>query len=91
MTTQPTHTITIVSANKPLINLVRIIALVVCVVGPIGIGIMTDSDAMQWAGFVFGLLFTIGIARAMTTDKRFTTVDDAKAYLDQLKANGEAP
>lgn len=52
---------------------------------PIGIGIAVDSSAMQWTGFVFGILLMLGLAAADVKKTTFKTIAEAKAYLDTLE------
>lgn len=52
---------------------------------PISIGIIVDSSAMQWTGFVFGILLMIGFAAVDGKRTTFKTIAEAKAYLDTLE------
>jgi len=52
---------------------------------PIGIGVVVDSSAMQWTGFVFGILLMVGLAASESKKTTFKTVAEAKAYLDTLE------
>jgi len=57
---------------------------------PVALGVILDSVAMQWVGFLFGILVMIGTVRHIQKDLTFSTVEQAKAYLDRLRADGEA-
>lgn len=52
---------------------------------PIAVGIFTASSAMQWAGFVMGILSLMAWAKNKNTDTRFTSITAARAYLDKLE------
>lgn len=60
-----------------------------CQIAVIGVGVMADSAAMQWAGF-WGLLFIVaiiileGVTATIENDKRMT-VDEARARLDEIE------
>lgn len=88
--TEVKHTITIVNASSLGRNAVKVLAILNGVIVPIGVGVLVDSAAMQWAGFILGFFVVGGIAKASMDKDRFTTVDAAKARLDQMKADGEA-
>lgn len=60
----------------------RLISAVVSVGAPIGIGIAAHSSAMQWVGFMFGILFFVGLAAK--EKHQFKTKEDAKAFIDSL-------
>lgn len=84
-------TITIVNASTLGRTVPRVLYLIAGVIAPIAVGVVVDSAAMQWAGFVLGFFCVGGIAKASMDRDRFTTVEAAKARLDQMKADGEAP
>lgn len=52
---------------------------------PISIGILADSTAMQWVGFVFGCFTMIGLAVHEDKKTTFKSVDEAIAYLNSIK------
>jgi hypothetical protein len=89
--TEVKHTITIVNASIFARQAIRLLAILNGVIVPIGVGVLVDSAAMQWAGFILGFFVVGGIAKASMDKDRFTTVDAAKARLDQMKAAGDAP
>lgn len=53
------------------------------VVLPILLGIWMQSTAMQWVGFFMCIVLMFNIAGANV--KRFTSIEEAKAYLNSLK------
>ena len=52
----------------------------------IGVGILADSPAMQWSGFVF--LFLILFAAAISMAEKTLTIEEARAKLDELEREG---
>lgn len=68
----------------------RLLTALLLAVVPIAAGIAADSAAMQWSGFVMGLLLFGSLAVKSANEHTFRTVDAAKAFLDQLKAEGRA-
>ena len=83
-------TITIVNSSRVLRVWQRTGSIVIAFVAPIALGAFLDSQLMQWVGFIFGLLFIVSAAISISKKNTFESVDEAKAHLDQLKANGEA-
>ncbi|QTG12387.1 hypothetical protein G6M86_03630 [Agrobacterium tumefaciens] len=81
MTPKP-YRITITDLRKPVVWLRRLFALATLVFLPISIGVYVGSSAMQWAGFVFGILFAIAIANQ---DKSFATKQEAIAHIESLE------
>lgn len=51
---------------------------------PIGLGIYAGSSAMQWAGFLLGVLATFAMAKQGTGEQTFNSPADARAYLDGI-------
>lgn len=84
-------TITIVNNSSVWNNLIRIWAVFNGVVVPIGIGVLVQSTAMQWAGFILGLMIILAIGKGRLKQHRYTTVEAAKAALDGMRDRGEAP
>lgn len=72
-------TITIIDGRRWVRTLV---SWVVLVFGPILLGIVASSSAMQWAGFFMGSIALIGLALNKT--KRCSSKEEAKAYIDTL-------
>jgi hypothetical protein len=64
-------------------------ALTSIVVLPVGIGIVAASDAMQWAGFVGGMVILLAFAHSDNSRHTFKTTDEARAFLDKID-RGEA-
>jgi hypothetical protein len=56
------------------------------VAGPIAIGIVCNSQAMQWLGFVFGFMCLVAFAKRAADDTTFASTDEARAYLDRIDA-----
>ena len=90
MTDKKQVTITIVNNSRVSKAIQRSATVALTFILPIGIGIVAHSSAMQWAGFAFGLLMVASNAINFNKSNSFSTVDAAKARLDQMKANGEA-
>ncbi|PZU17825.1 MAG: hypothetical protein DI589_25515 [Shinella sp.] len=57
------------------------------VLAPIGIGIVAGSTAMQWAGFFFGFLTLVMIAKKLLGQNDNMTITEARALLDRLEAS----
>lgn len=49
---------------------------------PICLGIYAGSSAMQWAGFFFGIICMVALAKEGTGEKSFKSVAEARSYLD---------
>lgn len=52
---------------------------------PISVGVLVDSSAMQWAGFIFGILLLFTLLFRQKNEGTFTSFDEAQAYLAKLK------
>lgn len=86
-------TITIKDERMPLSKWLRMLgASVVLVFGPIAIGIAAGSSAMQWAGFIFGLLTLLAFAKKMTEGdaKVARSIAEARRFLDDLEKAGRS-
>jgi hypothetical protein len=59
--------------------------LAVLVIAPTALGIVADSTAMQWVGFVFTLFTVLAIATNMAKKTTFQSIDEARAYLNELE------
>lgn len=81
-------TITLVDARKDMRWLGVLTSIVFSVVGPILLGILLDSTAMQWAGFIFGLFAILGIIYRDSKNNTFDNVEAAKARLDEFAKEG---
>jgi hypothetical protein len=68
----------------------RLVGGMTMLLGPIAIGIVCDSPAMQWVGFVLGITMLLAIAKQMADRTTFKSTDEARAYLDKIDA-GTAP
>lgn len=90
MTEKKNMTITLVNSSKLARAVQRTITVTLVFVLPICIGIAVHSSAMQWAGFIFGLLIILVMAVSHHKENTFSTVDAAKRRLEELKASGEA-
>lgn len=55
-------------------------------IAPIALGIVMDSKAMQWAGFVLGFLLFISHATRFTSANTRHTIEEARKLLDTLEA-----
>lgn len=87
---QPTTTIRIINNSSVLRMAARAISLTVLVLTPIAFGAVMNSSAMQWVGFLFGLLFILTSVAKFNRETTFASVDEAIRHLEQLKASGEA-
>lgn len=59
---------------------------IVLVFMPIVFGIAADSSAMQWAGFFFGLVLLLAMAKRLAGQNEYMTIDQARAHLDRMEA-----
>lgn len=59
--------------------------LALLVIAPVSLGIVADSTAMQWVGFVFTLTTVLAIATNMAKKTTFKSIDEARTYLDKLE------
>jgi hypothetical protein len=53
--------------------------------GLIGLGVATDSAAMQWAGFMLASLATIAWVWTFAKQDRNLTIEQARARLDEIE------
>ncbi|MEL6467067.1 MAG: hypothetical protein AAFQ58_19065 [Pseudomonadota bacterium] len=83
MTENPT---TIEIRTNPKFRLGRSLYSLTTVFAVLGSGIIAESNAMQWAGFV--LLAVLAIALSATTAKRNSslTIEEARKLLDEIEA-----
>lgn len=58
------------------------------VAAPVALGIVCDSQAMQWVGFVLGFIGLVAIAKRAADDTTFRSTDEARAYLDEIDRKG---
>lgn len=58
--------------------------------GPVAIGIVCNSQAMQWVGFVLGFIGLVAIAKRAADDTTFASTNEARAYLDKLDAEARS-
>lgn len=49
-----------------------------------GPGLLFDSPAMQWAGFMFLLLIGVSWIIALHSESKFLTIEEAKEKLNEL-------
>ncbi|KUL93449.1 hypothetical protein DK26_23295 [Bosea sp. WAO] len=68
----------------------RLVTGATLLMGPIAIGIVCDSAAMQWLGFIAGMVAICAVAKRTADHTTFETTDQARAYLDALDA-GKRP
>ena len=54
-------------------------------IGPIALGALLDSAAMQWVGFVMGITVSFGYAYQKDEMMKFKSVDAAIKHLEGLK------
>ena len=79
-----TETITITIRTNPRLRPLRLLLVLGCQVGVIGIGVLAGSAAMQWAGLaILGLLF-IAIAASIPSTSNLT-IAQARAELDRIE------
>lgn len=68
----------------------RLVGDMTMVAGPIAIGIVCDSSAMQWVGFILGIIMLLATAWQSADKTTFKGTAEARAYLDKIDA-GTAP
>lgn len=64
----------------------RLITGLALTMAPIGVGIAGDSTAMQWLGFVMGILILLVAAKADADRHTFSSTAEARAHLDKIDA-----
>jgi len=75
-----------VITTDPFTKWVRaIVFLAVAVVVPVGLGILADSAAMQWVGFVMAILCIIGKAVGEGNKRTFHSYQEAHNYLSRME------
>ncbi|UXT99427.1 hypothetical protein [Agrobacterium tumefaciens] len=57
-------------------------------IAPISLGIVMDSNAMQWTGFVFGFLMFLSYAKRDMSENTRHTIAEARQLLDALEKAG---
>ena len=55
------------------------------IISVIGVGVLAESSAMQWAGFWSLVLTVVGLAVIQTVNEKALTIEQARAYLDELE------
>lgn len=68
----------------------NIASMLLCACGPIAVGIVADSTAMQWVGFIFSAFLIISIGRGKLRENTAYTIAEAHALLDQIEADQSA-
>lgn len=51
----------------------------------IGLGVIVDSAAMQWAAFIVWILFLVGVAGRIMKVNDNLTIDQARKRLDEIE------
>jgi hypothetical protein len=64
----------------------RLITGLALTMAPIGVGIACGSTAMQWLGFVMGILILLVAAKADADRTTFSNTAEARAHLDKIDA-----
>lgn len=64
----------------------RLITRLALTMTPIGVGIACDSTAMQWLGFVMGILILLVAAKSDADRNTFSSTAEARARLDEIDA-----
>lgn len=80
-------TISIIDSRKFTSYLRKLISSCAYLFAPVALGVYLDSAAMQWIGFVMGLIMMS--VWAYNDPTKFTTIADARAYLDKLEREPE--
>lgn len=79
------HKITI--NTKPMFRPWRVVLSFAAQTGVIGVGVMADSEAMQWAGFIALVLMVWGMA--MLGKPGGMTIAEARKRIDEIEAESE--
>ena len=77
--------VTIEIKTNPKVSWMRVAAVTVSFMTPVGIGVVTDSAAMQWTGFIVGMLILVGMAVALVDQDKGLTIEQAQARIDEIK------
>jgi len=76
-------TITLIDGRKNIRWFATLFGIVFSVCGPIMLGVLLDSTAMQWVGFLFGMLCIVAIIYRDSRSHTFDNVEAAKRRLDE--------
>jgi hypothetical protein len=71
--------------TNPRFSLARFLRVFGFVFGGIAVGIWTGSAAMQWAGFILGLIFSVALAASEIKRDKSLTIADARKRLDEIE------
>lgn len=69
--------------TNPQFNVARFALSIAAQIGVIGVGVYTQSEAMQWCGFLVLVLLVLGL---IARDNKGLTFDEARAKIDELEA-----
>ncbi|WEO73806.1 hypothetical protein [Agrobacterium vitis] len=84
-------TVKIYIADNRLHSALRVTASIfLLVIGPIAIGVLANSQALQWAGFIFGWLTFVGYAARLTRRYTSLSIAEARKRLDEMEKEGAA-
>lgn len=78
-------TIITIRINYAKPSLFRVIFILGVQFGGILVGVLTNSAAMEWSGFVVGILALIGMAAAEVSKSSGLTFTEARARIDDLE------
>lgn len=79
------HTITINDQRSALMWLARSLSITACTLAPIVVGVIVDSPAMQWVGFLFGVLLVFAVSIRLHNEHTVHSIAEARAVLDRLE------
>lgn len=70
------------------ISMLRMTSFIGAVFAP---GILLDSQAMQWLGFLMCIICAIGFAIDIQRQNQRLSIDQARKRLDEIEANSNQP
>ncbi|SLN74809.1 hypothetical protein ROJ8625_04105 [Roseivivax jejudonensis] len=74
----------IIVSETPLQSWMRDASTFALFAGLVGLGVWTDSSAMEWAGFLIAILFFL-IKASVITSKNVHTISEARKRLDEIE------
>ena len=77
------HTIRVFTTSK--VHPLRAVYSASVIISVIGVGVLAESSAMQWAGFWSLVLTVVGVAVVHAANEKAMTIEQARAYLDELE------
>jgi len=72
--------------TNPRLTVQKSVISILTITGLIGLGIIADSAAMQWAGFVLAFLTLFAVGAVRVARREGISITEARKILDELEA-----